>query len=76
MRELTSAEIEHASGGVAISTSIAIGIATSIVGSYIVQKLGGAEGIDRKIKAAVSGLVESAKGQSATCQKAPAACMG
>lgn len=76
MRELTSTETEHAAGGIAVSGAIGLGIGTSLVGAYIYEKLGGAKGIEEKVKAAFNGLVESAKDQTGTCQKAPAACLG
>ena len=75
MRELTNAETEHAAGGVGLMTGIAIGIGTSMVGTYLYEKAGGAEGIERMAKAVWDALVEGAKARAAACQKVPAACV-
>ena len=75
MRELTSAETEHAAGGLAVMGGIAIGIGTSLVATYLYEKAGGAEGIERMAKAAWGALVEGATARAQACQKVPAACM-
>ena len=75
MRELTSAETEHAAGGLAVLAGIAIGIGTSLLATYLYEKAGGAEGIERMAKAVWDALVEGAIARAETCQKVPAACM-
>lgn len=51
MRELTRAETEHAAGGLAVSATIAISVGSGLAVAYIYEKLGGAEGIEEKLKA-------------------------
>ena len=74
MRELTSTETDHAAGGIAISTTIAIGIGTSIGGAYVYEKLGGAEGIDRIVKTAWNAAVRALTARATLCQVVPDAC--
>lgn len=75
MRELTSAETEHAAGGIAFMTGVALGIGTSMAGAYVYEKLGGAEGIEKLVKAAWDALVEGATRRAELCQRVPAGCM-
>ena len=75
MRELTSAETEHAAGGVGFTTGIAIGIGTSLVGTYLYEKAGGAAGIEKMARAVWDALVEGAIARAETCQKVPGACV-
>ena len=75
MRELTSAETEHAAGGIAIMGGIAIGIGTSLAATYIYEKAGGAAGIDRMAKAAWNAILKGLEARASLCQKAPVGCM-
>lgn len=70
MRELTIAETEHAAGGLGPAATIGLGL----VVAYVYEKLGGAKGIEEKVKTAIETLAES--GQASTCKKSPAACLG
>ena len=74
MRELTSAETEHAAGGIAVMGTIAIGIGTSLAGAYAYEKLGGAEGIERIVKAAWNATIKALKANSTLCQVSSDAC--
>lgn len=58
MRELTIAETEHAAGGLAVSATIAVSVGAGIAAAYIYEKLGGAKGIEEKLKAAANLLVQ------------------
>ena len=75
MRELTSAETEHAAGGLGLMAGIGIGIGTSMAAAYIYEKIGGAAGIERMAKAVWDALVEGATLRAKLCQKVPAGCM-
>ncbi len=75
MRELTSAETEHAAGGLGVMAGIAIGIGTSMAASYIYEKIDGAAGIERMARAVWDALVEGSTLRAKLCQRTPAACM-
>lgn len=75
MRELTSAETEHAAGGLAVTATIAISVGGGLAAAYIYEKAGGAAGIERMASAVWDALVEGATIRAKLCQKAPAACM-
>lgn len=75
MRELTMTEAEDVAGGMATVTAFALGVAASLAGAYIYEKLGGAEGVEKLAKAAVKALAEGAKARSEVCRRAPAACV-
>jgi len=71
MRELTIAEADEVAGGLGILASIAVGVGAA----YVYEKLGGAKGIEKKVKAALNALAEGGKVRSEICRKSPAACM-
>lgn len=75
MRELTISEAEEVAGGLGVLASIAIGVAASLAASYAYEKVGGAKGIEKKVKAALNALAEGAKARSEICQQSPSACM-
>ena len=75
MRELTSAETEHAAGGIAISTSIALSVGGGLAAAYIYEKAGGAEGIERMAKAVWNAFLKGLETRASLCQKVPAGCM-
>lgn len=74
MRELTSAETEHAAGGLGVTAGIFIGIGTSMAATYIYEKAGGAAGIERMARAVWDALVEGATVRAKLCQRNPIAC--
>ena len=78
MRELTSAETEHAAGGVAFLLAfvkpLAAGVGFGVGANYAYDKLGGAEGIDKMASAVWDAVVKGATARATTCQKAPLAC--
>ena len=74
MRELTSAETEHAAGGLAVSATIAISVGSGLAAAYIYEKAGGAAGIERMARAVWDALVEGATVRAKLCQRNPIAC--
>ena len=71
MRELTMTEAGHVAGGLGILGSIAVGVGAA----YVYEKLGGAKGIEKLVKAALEALAEGGRIRSKICQETPSACM-
>ena len=56
MRELTMSETDQTGGGAAI---IVAGLLGALLGQYIYDELGGADGIEEKISAAVDFITQA-----------------
>ncbi|MCY3818500.1 MAG: hypothetical protein OXH52_03915 [Gammaproteobacteria bacterium] len=74
MRELTSAETEHAAGGLAVTGAIALSVGGGLAAAYLYEKIDGAAGIERMARAVWDALVEGATVRAKLCQRNPIAC--
>ncbi len=70
MRELTMPETDQTGGG----WVVLVGLLGAIVGQYIHEELGGADGIDEKISATIDFATQAAEGSQAFCEPIHGGC--
>lgn len=73
MRELTMTETEAAAGGVLLA--LLAGFASGLAAAYAYEKIGGAEGIERAVKAVGQAIVDAGETRAKLCQDHPTACV-